>query len=249
MKQEDPPKQIFEVFSDLFRQQAHQLIAQGMVEARPKLKPDSDEEDITGFIVAAIQHHLRRRTFRWAKNYAVHNEKPIPGVERSGNDRKCLDLVIEFVALVGRLEYIFEAKPLNYEKTYQRTGNYTDKDEAIGRFLKGEYAEYTARFPEVAMLGYMHTDTAEIWRERLKKAIAIKGTELALRATQRDVTVITKFPMEWVSEHDRKSAPDCPIAIYHLLLHLPLPKASRLKAAPPRRQRTQPQDEGKTGNV
>jgi len=148
-----------------------------------------------------------------------------------------------------RPEYIFEAKPLNYEKTYQRTGNYTDKDEAIGRFLKGEYAEYTARFPEVAMLGYMHTDTAEIWRERLKKAIAIKGTELALRATQRDVTVITKFPMEWVSEHDRKSAPDCPIAIYHLLLHLPLPKASRLKAAPPRRQRTQHQDEGKTGNV
>lgn len=224
MKEEDPPKQIFDVFSDLFRQQTHQLIVQGMVGARLKLKPDSKEEDITGFIAAAIQHHLRRRTFRWTKNYAVHNEKPIPGAENSGKERECLDLVIEFVAQAGRPEYVFEAKPLNYAKTYQRTGNYTDKDEAMGRFLKGEYAEYTAWFPEVAMLGYMHTDTVETWKARLKAAIAKKGVELALRATQRDVTVIAEFPVEWVSEHDRASAPDRPVTIYHILLPLPLPK-------------------------
>jgi len=223
MKEEVPSKQTFDVFSDIFRRQVHLLIALGMDGARTKIKPGSEEEDITGFIAAAIQHHLRRRTFKWTKDYAVHNEKPIPGAKHSGKERECLDLVVEFVAQAGRPEYVFEAKPLNYAKGWQLMANYTNKDEAMGRFLKGEYAMYTARFPEVAMLGYVHTDTVETWRERLKKAIARKRTELALRATQQDVSVIPQFPAEWVSEHDRESAPDRPVTIYHLLLPFPLP--------------------------
>jgi len=223
MKEENPPKQIFDVFNTLFRQQVHLLIATGMDEARPKIETKSEEEHITGFIAEAMKQYLRRGTPRWTKNYAVHNEAPIPSDEHPGKKRECMDLVVEFVAQAGRPEYVFEAKPLNYVKTYQRAGNYTDKDEAMGRFLKGEYAGYTARFPEVAMLGYMHTDTAEIWRKRLKKAIDKKKVELALRATQEDVSVIPQFPAEWVSKHDRESAPDRPVTIYHLLLSFPLP--------------------------
>jgi len=109
MKEENPPKQIFDVFNTLFRQQVHLLIALGMVGASSEIKPGSKEEDITGFIAVAIQHHLRRRPPKWAENYAVHNEKPIPGAKRWGKERKCLDLVVEFVAEAGRPEYVFEA--------------------------------------------------------------------------------------------------------------------------------------------
>ncbi len=216
MKEAEPARFVIERFTVLFRLQVHLLLAWGVDAARAKIKLDSDEEEITGFIAEAIKQCLNRQPVPWTKFYAVHNEHPIPSDEHPGKERSDIDLIIEFVARVGRPEYVFEAKQLNYAKPHQRAGNYTD-GEAMGRFLAGEYANYTARCPEVGMLGYVLSDTAATWHTRLKEAIVAKGTELSLRRPQEDIRIVDAFPLEWTSEHDRTSV-DRPVTIYHILV-------------------------------
>lgn len=216
MKEAEPTPFIFEVFSSFFRVQVHSLLAWGIDVAQAKIRPDSKEEHITGYIAEAIKDRLLRQDPGWTQFYDVHNEDPIPSDERPGKERSPIDLLIVEVTGTGRPEYIFEAKQLNFTKKHQRTGNYTGS-EAMGRFLAGEYANYTARFPEVGMLGYVLSDSAETWRDRLKAAIQSKRTELSLRHPQEDVRVVDAFPLEWTSEHDRKSTPR-PITIYHILV-------------------------------
>lgn len=203
-------------FTDIFRKQIHVLLGKGYRKALPHIQPESKEEAITGFVAHAIQEILNTGNERWLRHYAVHNEKPISGQVQTGKSRRKLDLTIEHVSQRGRPEYVFEAKPLNQPKTYQRTANYID-EEGLQRFLQGEYALYTARFPEAGMLGYVHSDTPAQWRERLKKAIDEKADVLRLQAEQCDVEIIDEFPVEWCSVHNRDSSTSA-ITIYHVLL-------------------------------
>jgi hypothetical protein len=83
--------------------------------------------------------------------------------------------------------------------------------------MNGEYAEYTARFPEVGMLGYVLSDSVADWREWLKTAIDERKDDLHLRSPQEDVTVCDSILLEWISKHDRTSS-DLPVEIYHILL-------------------------------
>ena len=83
--------------------------------------------------------------------------------------------------------------------------------------LWGEYAEYTARYPEVGMLGYVLTETPARWHEQLKKAIDAHAELLQLNAPQFAVNIVDELPFEWGSEHKRTSA-DTHITIYHILL-------------------------------
>lgn len=216
MKEAEPTPFVFEVFSSFFRVQVHLLLAWGIDAARAKIRPDSEEEHITGYIAEAIKDRLLRQDPMWVQFYDVHNESPIPSDEHPGKERDCIDLTIVFVTDRGRPEFVFEAKQLNYTKRYQRTGNYTDA-KAMKRFLAGDYANYTARFPEAGMLGYVLSDSVKMWRDGLKAAIQDKGTELSLRRPQEDVRVVDAFPLEWTSEHNRKSAPH-PVTIYHILV-------------------------------
>jgi len=164
----------------------------------------------------ALKDRLLRQEPRWSHFYNVHNEHPIPSDEHPGKQRECIDLAIVFVAGRGRPEFVLEAKQLNHAKSYQRAGNYTGA-EAMKRFLSGDYAAYTARFPEVGMLGYVLSDSVGAWRDRLKTAIKDKGPELALRRPQQDIRVVADFPLEWTSEHDRQST-SRPVTIYHILV-------------------------------
>lgn len=202
-------------YIESFRNHVHLLLAWGHQKAINNIQ-NSDEEVITGFLSQAIQAILNSGTYRWFQHYAVHNEKPISGGNRAGKARKKLDLTIEYVSQKGRPEYVFEAKPLNSTKSHQRTQNYLDK-EGLQRFLCGEYAEYTARYSEVSMLGYVLTDTPAQWNEQLKKAIDEKAEILRLNPPQHDVVIIDEFPLEWISAHKRDSA-ESDITIYHILL-------------------------------
>lgn len=216
---------IFETFSDSFRQHAHLLVAWGYQTVRPRLQTD-DEEKITDLLYQGIDHVLMLEPARWCSKYEVKSEAPISGIKSEGKNRKKIDLLI--VATVkGRPQYVFEAKPLNYRKPKQRSSNYTNHKkhglfQAMGRFLEGEYAGYTARFPEVVMLGYVLSDTVEIWRDRLKQDIDAKKTELRLTTRQQDVSVIDEFPVEWISKHNRTSS-DFPVEVYHILLDCKTP--------------------------
>jgi hypothetical protein len=66
------------------------------------------------------------------------------------------------------------------------------------------------------MLGYVLSDSPELWRERLKKAIQKKKVGLQLKVPPQNVHIIDAFPLEWTSTHDRDV--ERPITIYHILL-------------------------------
>lgn len=217
MKQLQRSSIVFETFSSAFRKHAHLLVAWGYENAKSQINTD-DEETITGLIYQEIKNILRfgYRGGAWCSNYAVKNEDPITGGIRTGKDRRATDLIIEFVTQKGHPEYIFEAKPLNYPKAYQREGNYTD-EKGMCRFIqKGEYAEYTQNYPEVGMLGYVLSNSNEYWCIKLKRAILKKRSILRLK-NQSDITVIENFPTEWISEHNRELV-ERPLNIYHILL-------------------------------
>lgn len=196
---------------------AHLLIAWGHEAIRLELRAakEDDEESITGLLYGAIRQVLRSSRAPWFSSYSIHNESPIPG-KLKGKERRKTDLFVEFVGRRERPEYIFEAKPQNYSKTHQRTGYYIGS-EGMERFLEGEYADYTAEYPEVGMIGYILSDSVETWRGRLKEAIHQRKDRLRLISPPKDVIVIDEFQFEWRSQHRRSSA-NSPLSIYHLLL-------------------------------
>lgn len=216
MKSPNPSRVVFESFTDVFRRHSHILVARGFAAAKSKIVGEQDEENISDSLSNAIDRLLEGNNPRWYKHYEVHNERPISGGLRKGRSRREIDLVIRLVSEVGRPEYVFEAKPLNHRKPHQRETNYIDK-KALQRFLQGEYAEHTARFPEVGMLGYVLSDSLEFWREKLKAAISKHSNKLCLISEQHDVLVVEEFPYEWMSTHHRENSLR-PIVIYHILL-------------------------------
>ena len=193
----------------------HLLLAWGYEQARSSIVTE-DEEEITDILYQKIHHLLLLEQKRWMASYAVKNEDPISGGRRKGKSRREIDLIIE-LTVRGRPQYVFEAKVLNSRKNYQRTDNYVNRN-GMGRFIEGEYADYTAQFPEIGMLGYILTNSTEEWQAWLQTAIDERKDELRLRLPQKVVKICAAFPMEWISDHDRVSS-DQPVAIYHILLN------------------------------
>lgn len=196
-----------------FRRDAHQLIAWGYEDTRHKINSNRDEEEISGFLYDAIQTRLRLSDCpNWCNRYAVKNEDPFSSETRIGKHRKKTDIIIEEVATAGRPEFIFEAKCLNYRKSHHRKNNYIGQ-EGLQRFVRAEYA---ANYPEAGMLGYLQSDTLQIWTKSLKTDIEKNGSKLNLMPPQKDVNIVDAFPCEWVSKHTRGKQGT--ISIYHVLL-------------------------------
>lgn len=211
-----PSRIVFDSFTDVFRRHSRIIVARGFGTIKSSIVGEKDEENITDALFHAIDIMLEGNNPRWYKHYEVHNERPISGGKRKGRSRREIDLAIRLTSDIGRPEYVFESKPLNYSKSHQREGNYIN-EQALQRFLKGEYAEYTARFPEVGMLGYVLSDTVEFWRDKLKAAILVNQGKLRLIGEQRNALIIGEFPYEWTSTHSRDSSQK-PVIIYHILL-------------------------------
>jgi hypothetical protein len=195
------------------RLRVHLLIAWGYERAKPLLDTE-DEEEISDILYQNIQHLLMVQEESWMANFDIKNEDPISGGQRKGKSRREIDLIIEFTGR-GRPQYVFEAKALNWRKRHQRIDNYVNS-QGLGRFITGEYADYTARFPEVSMLGYVLSDSVSDWYTWLNSAIDERKDNLHLFQTQEDVTICAKIPFEWVSIHKRESS-DLPVTIYHIL--------------------------------
>ena len=174
MKQKEVSPQFYEIYNKSLRLHAHLLLAWGHKNAKSQLNTE-DEEEISDILYQNIHLLLMQQPKRWMANYAVKNEDPISGIQKTGKNRREIDLIVEFTGR-GRPQYVFEAKVLNWEKTYQRTPNYTNQS-GMGRFMHGEYANYTARFPEVAMIGYVLSNSLKFWQEKLKTAIDTKQSQ------------------------------------------------------------------------
>ena len=217
MKSLQPSRVVVKTFSASFRQHVRLLVAWSLELAIDYIRQTDDEEKITGLLSAAVEEVLLSHREKWCKHYDIHNEHPMYDEEQSGKSRKKLDLTVKFVADFYRPEYVFEAKPLNSSKSHQRENNYIN-ERALQRFIRGKYAAYTARYPEVGMLGFVLSDTSEQWSNRLKLAIDNNQTLLCLIPPQVNVIITPEFPYEWMSEHKRESS-ERPIKVYHLLLN------------------------------
>lgn len=181
-----------------------------------RIRATSDEESVTGFLYEAISEIIKYGDDSWCQKYEAKNENPLPSSLRTGKSRRKTDLIILSVFKKSHPEFVFEAKALNSSKTHQLEDNYLNED-GLKRFLKGDYADYTSRYPEVAMVGYIFTDTLEEWQRRLKSAIDMRAKELSVSGPQKDIDIIDELPFEWKSNHTRDTG-HSDLAIYHILL-------------------------------
>ena len=154
-------------YDQSFREDAHQLLAWGYQDARQFIAPDREETEITGFIAEAIDTRLNSAEIdERFDQYEIKEDNPVPGEGRTGKRRMRVDIIIKSnyrPRNKPRPRYIFEAKRLC--KPSHPISNYAGQ-EGIIRFVQGRYA---ADCPEVAMLGYVQTDTISHWITELTK--------------------------------------------------------------------------------
>jgi hypothetical protein len=216
MKTLQPNHFIVNQFWLAFRKGAHKLIWMGYQRAMVRIRATSDEESVTGFLYEAISEIIKYGDDSWCQKYEAKNENPLPSSLRTGKSRRKTDLIILHVFKKAHPEFVFEAKALNSSKKHQLEDNYLNED-GLKRFLKGDYADYTARYPEVAMVGYIFSDTLEEWQRRLKSAIDNRTKELSVSGPQNDIKIIDELRFEWKSNHTRDTG-HSDLAIYHILL-------------------------------
>lgn len=203
---------IWRVYGDIFRKDAHQLLAWGAEDARENLKPGQEETEITGYIAEAINNRLSSYdTAERFNRYCLKEDDPIPGENRSGKRRRRLDIVVECNFFRPRPLYIFESKRLC--KRSHPIMNYIGED-GLQRFIRGIYAPQSS---EVAMIAYIQSDSPGYWQKKLLqefKGRSKKSLKLKKMLTKKEV--IPSLPYEWVSEHKRvrKAA----ITVYHIFL-------------------------------
>jgi hypothetical protein len=214
MKSTTPDPSHFQPWKVAFRENAHLLINAGYRAGRAKIATDEHEEEhITEFIVCGIKGWMRRLDQpSWCKYYSVHEETPVSGKGSHGKSRPRTDIFIELGDRPKRPEYVFEAKRLRTNGF--GSSKYTGVG-GMGCFTEGIYA---ARYDEVAMLGYVQSDTLVEWKKRVKKSITKNAVSLYLQSAQYDEVVISEIPLEWVSEHERHNSNNRSIRIYHILL-------------------------------
>jgi len=222
MKSNSPDPSHFQPWKVAFRKNTHLLISAGYIASRSKIESDEhNEEHITEFIVCGMKDWMRRRDRpSWCKYYSVHEEAPVSRKGSYGKSRPRTDIFIELGSRPERPEYVFEAKRLRTNG--YGVGNYTGL-EGMGCFTEGVYA---SGYNEAAMLGYVQSNTLVEWKEHVKKSIAERATSLYLKSPQYDEVVIAEFPLEWVSEHERKKDIGRSIRIYYVLFDCKPPAQS-----------------------
>jgi hypothetical protein len=206
---------VWNTYDRSFREDAHQLLAWGYQDARQLIAPDREETDITGFITEAIQARLSSSGIEERfDRYSLKDDHPIPGEGRTGKRKMRIDIIIESSSRPRhkpRPWYTFEAKRLC--RPSHPISNYVGQ-EGIIRFVQGRYA---ADCPEVAMLGYVQTDTISHWITELTKRLEPNSAnQLSITRKLSPVTVHPDLTDEWSSGHTRGNGTS--LVIFHLFL-------------------------------
>lgn len=215
MEQDEAGGASWSSYDQAFREDAHQLLAWGYYDSRTRITSDLEETEITGFIVEAIETRLNSTDIdERFDRYCIKEDNPVPGEGRTGKRRRRLDVIVECSYRPRhkhRPKYVFEAKRLR--RPGHLIGEYVG-DEGVKRFV---YARYAAECPEVAMVGYVQSEDAEYWIERLGEQFDTDSAdEFRVREALSKKSVISDLPDEWGSGHLRNNG--TPIMIYHILL-------------------------------
>lgn len=202
-------------YHNAFRKRVFTLLKWGHERLDAGAYKNSEEEDITGDLVKEIKAILQDRNYpRWISNYTVHEEPRINSLDRKGKHRKRLDIEFERVRHGSRPCYPFEAKRL-CAKTHP-ISKYSGSS-GMGEFLAGSYA---ADKNEAGMLGYIQSDTPEIWAKKAANKFKTDAAKIQM-CSGGDwirVNIINKIEHSYRTVHDRVSVGK-PITMYHLFLN------------------------------
>jgi len=204
----------------VLREDAHQLLAWGYADTRPKLANAKDEYEMTGLLAEAMEARINApETPDKFTLYAVHNEKPTSPSGELGKKRPRLDIQIERCGVKPKPSFTFEAKRLRDDAGANKSAtmrHYLGAD-GIRRFIGGRYA---ADSLEAAMLGCIEAHDAEFWFAQVGNEFdsdaANGGTQFASVGGLERVAVVPEFPDECVSVHKRVSGTS--IRIFHLFI-------------------------------
>lgn len=206
---------IWNSYDRSFREDAHQLLAWGHADCRRSIKANSQETEITGFIVEAIETRLNSSSIdERFDRYSIKEDNPTAGEERSGRRRRRLDVIVESTYRPRhkpRPQYVFEAKRL------RRSDHLIDDYIGAEGLLRFVNAQYAAECPEVAMVGYVQNEDTLYWIARLQeKFVNDSGEKLRIIEDLSRVSVIPDLADEWKSRHRRANAN--PVVIFHIML-------------------------------
>jgi hypothetical protein len=204
----------------VLREDAHQLLAWGYLDARRQLALARDEYDMTGLIADAIRQRIDDpQTPDRYTVYSVHNERPISTGAELGKHRPRLDIQIEWCAIRPKRYFTFEAKRLrdDVSSNVDHTLQHYLGAKGVRRFVAGRYA---AESIEAAMLGCMQAHDARFWYEQISEAFIqdeVSGQN-AFCLTQRLhwEHVIPDIPDEAASSHKRVGYD--PIRLFHIFI-------------------------------
>ncbi len=204
----------------VLREDAHQLLAWGYVDARRQLPLARDEYDMTGLIADAIERRIDDpRTPERYTVYSVHNERPISPGDELGKDRPRLDMQIEHCAARPKRYFTFEAKRLRDDvlSSVADTLLHYLGDKGVGRFVASRYAVESI---EAAMLGCMQAHDARFWFEQIREAFVqdeLSGRDAFCLTQQLQWEhVISDLPDEAVSSHKRVDHDS--IRLFHIFI-------------------------------
>jgi hypothetical protein len=199
-------------YDQIFREDAHQLLAWGYQDSRHLITSDREETEITGFIAEAIQNRLNFPTDERYWRYNVKEDNPVSGEGRTGKRRRKIDIIVEDSCSRPRSWYVFEAKRLR--RASHNISIYMGED-GMMRFIEGRYAPANK---EVAMIGYVQTDTAAHWVKELETHFAEDSENQLLVVNKLSkVSIHPDIQDEWASSHNRTTG--SPLTIFHLFLN------------------------------
>jgi hypothetical protein len=210
----------WDVYLEKLREDAHQLLAWGYADTRPKLAEAKDEYEITGLLANGMDARINSpRTPDPFTFYSIHNERPTSPSGQLGKERPKLDIQIERCGVRPKPCFTFEAKRLRDDanSSVGDTMRHYLGENGIQRFLRGHYAPESL---EAAMLGCIQAHDAEFWFTQVGNAFdsdtSKGGRQYAVVGCLQHANVIADFPDERVSVHARASGTS--MRIFHLYI-------------------------------
>lgn len=199
-------------YPNYFRRDAHYILAKGYQDVRSKINSETGEVKITVRIYEAIEKRIDSFGFPeriMNRRYAIKAEDP----KTYKDSIKRLDIVIQTTEPSQiRTRYIFEAKRL--KKNDFPIGLYCG-DDGIMRFVKEMYA---SDCPEAAMIGFYQDSDVDYWFGELTRKFKENEQDNKMQVVESltPFQVISEFPNEWFSLHQRISGN--PIILSHIIL-------------------------------
>ena len=202
----------FEFYNGAFCNAVHQLLVWGYLDARPKIGPSDDEDDITGQIVECVKDRLDDPDTpqEYTQFYAVNDQDPVRKSGKRGKNRPVLDIITVCSMRLPKPEFMFEAKRLKVKGF--PIGRYLGP-QGIQCFIKGKYA---AEYPAAGMIAYMQSHDATRWISQLTRSLAKQAKNLQVTKDLIRIHIHPRLTDELVSCHRRSG--NTKILIFHIFL-------------------------------